>query len=127
MPPDDELDTLFAALANRERRRMLDLLQAQPGLTVVALAQHFAMSSVGVLKHVKVLEAAGLVLAHKQGRERRLFFNAMPIQTVYDRWTDDYSRFWGGRVADLKSKLESKPAAQSLGKAAHSRKAERRA
>jgi predicted transcriptional regulator len=123
MQPDDELDTLFAALANRERRRMLDLLQAQPGLTVVALAQHFAMSSVGVLKHVKVLEAAGLVLAHKQGRERRLFFNVMPIQAAYDRWTSDYSRFWGGRVADLKTKLESKPAA----KAAHSRKADKRA
>ncbi|XVJ57888.1 MAG: helix-turn-helix transcriptional regulator [Tepidisphaera sp.] len=119
----DELDSLFSALASRERRRMLDLLQAKPGLTVAALAQHFDMSSVGVLKHVKVLEAANLVLAHKVGRERKLFLNLMPIQQVYDRWTDEYSRFWGGHVADLKAKLE----AHAAGKAGAARKAQRHA
>jgi DNA-binding transcriptional ArsR family regulator len=103
----DTLSPLFAALASPERRRMLELARETPGLTVAALAAHFRMSSVGVLKHVKILEAVGLLIARKQGRERRLFFNLMPIQAVYDHWTDEYSRFWGGHLADLKTRLES--------------------
>jgi hypothetical protein len=104
---------------------MLDLARAQPGLTVAALAAHFRMSSVGVLKHVKILEAVGLLIARKHGRERRLFFNLMPIQAVYDHWTDEYSRFWGGHLADLKSRLESGP--HAVADAPPARKARRHA
>lgn len=117
---DDALDRLFSALAHPHRRRMLDLLRERPGLSVRELSDSFAMSDVGVLKHVRVLEAADLVVSRKAGRERHLYFNIMPIQDVYDRWTDEYGRFWAGHVADLKDRLESRAAAPT-------RKAEKRA
>jgi DNA-binding transcriptional ArsR family regulator len=119
---DADLDLVFSALAHPARRRMLDLLRSTPGMTIAALAEGFDMSAVGVLKHVRVLEASGLVHSCKEGRERRLSFNLMPIQRVYDRWTDDYGRFWAGRIADMKDRLES-TASQS----SRSRKAARRA
>lgn len=120
---DDGLDKLFAALAHPHRRRMLELLRQRPGLSVRELGDSFAMSDVGVLKHVRVLEAADLVLSRKQGRERHLFFNVMPIQAVYERWTDEYARFWAGQVSDLKERLESRAAERSN----PPRKAEKRA
>ena len=101
------LDRVFAALASPARRRMLDLLQETPGCTVAELGGHFRMSDVGVLKHVRVLEKARLVLSRREGRVRRLFFNPVPIQLVYDRWTTDYSRFWTARMADIKERLEA--------------------
>ena len=112
----DGQDAVFGALAHPARRRMLDLLQAQPGMTIAALAAHFDMSSVGVLKHVRVLEGASLVLSHKQGRERLLYVNLIPIQLIYDRWTDVYGAFWAGRLSDLKDRIEhatSRKAAKS--------------
>jgi predicted transcriptional regulator len=87
---------------------MLDLLQARPGMSIAALSSHFEMSAVGVLKHVRVLERAGLVVSEKRGRERRLYFNVVPIQQIHDRWTDQYSEFWATRVVDLKARLESR-------------------
>lgn len=87
---------------------MLDLLQAAPGMSIAALSSHFEMSSVGVLKHVRILESAGLIHSEKRGRERHLYFNPMPIQAIYDRWTDQYSQFWASRLADLKTRMESK-------------------
>lgn len=104
---DAALDSLFAALAHPARRRMLDLLQQRPGSSIATLTEHFRMSGVGVLKHVKILEAAGLIHSHKSGRERHLFFNVIPIQQVYDRWTDRYSQFWAGRMLDLKDRIEA--------------------
>lgn len=104
---ESALDLVFAALASAERRRMLDILQAEPGLSVATLSSRFAMSAVGVLKHVGVLERAGLIVSRREGRERRLYFNLMPIQLVYDRWSDRYSSFWAGRLADLKHRLEA--------------------
>lgn len=117
---DEALDKLFAALAHPHRRRMIDLLRERPGLSIRELADGFEMSGVGVLKHVRVLEAADLIVSRKEGRERRLFFNLMPIQDLYERWTDEYGRFWAGRISDLKQRLESKALP-------HSRKAEKRA
>lgn len=105
---DDELDAVFAALAAPARRRMLDLLQATPGSTIAALAAHFDMSAVGVLKHVRVLERAGLLLTRKHGRERLLFVNLVPIQLIYDRWTNAYASFWSEQVVDLKQRLEGR-------------------
>lgn len=87
---------------------MLDLVQQDPGQTIVALAAHFDMSSVGVLKHVRVLEAAGLLLTHKHGRERLLYVNLVPIQQIYDRWTNTYASFWSTQMVDLKERLESR-------------------
>lgn len=102
-----DFDAIFAALAHADRRRMLDLLVQAPGLSVRALSSHFACSRVMVLKHLRVLAAAELVISERAGRERRLYFNPMPIQLIYDRWTDQYSGFWAARLADLKTRVES--------------------
>jgi|GEM_PF-1091691 len=105
---DDVLDAVFAALAVPARRRMMDLVQAAPGSTIASLASHFEMSAVGVLKHVRVLERAGLLLTHKHGRERLLYVNLVPIQMIHDRWTNAYASFWAEQVVDLKQRLESR-------------------
>lgn len=101
------LDQTFSALAHAGRRKMLDLLSEAPGMSVKALAAHFDMSRVGVIKHLRVLEDAQLVLSRKEGRTRRLFFNSVPIQQIYDRWTDEYSSFWASRMMDIKGRLEA--------------------
>lgn len=100
------MDSVFAALAHPARRRMLDILVGMPGCSVNDVAKYvvpqFPMSRIGVLKHLRVLEEAGLVVSQKQGRVRELYFNAAPIQLVYDRWTSQYSRFWAAHVNDIK-------------------------
>ena len=114
-PADDVLtseDLVFHALAHRARRRMLDLLKQAPGMTVQGLASHFEFSRIATIKHLARLEDAQLVLSKKDGRSRRLYFNPMPIQLVYDRWTDEYSSFWSGRIADLQQRVEARAAAR---------------
>ena len=103
---EDALDKVFQALAHSERRRMLDLIKAQPGCCVNDVAARFEMSRIGVMKHLKVLEVANLVLARKVGRERQLHFNAVPIQLIHERWTTEFSQFWASRLTQLKYKLE---------------------
>ena len=105
-PPS--LDTVFAALAHADRRRMLDLLVEAPGLSVKALSTHFDVTRIQVIKHLRTLEAAGLVLSEKEGRTRRLFFNPIPIQQIYDRWTDQYASFWSGRMTDIQARVEAR-------------------
>lgn len=102
----DAMDSVFAALAHPARRHMLDILVGMPGCSVNDVAKYaiprFPMSRIGVLKHLRVLEQAGLVISQKQGRVRELYFNASPIQLVCDRWTSQYSRFWAAHVNDIK-------------------------
>ena len=105
---DDHTDALFAALAHRDRRRMLDLLLQAPGMTVKAMASHFPMSRIAVMKHLKVLEEAGLLQSEKVGRARHLFLDPTPLQAVYDRWTTELSAFWASRMADLKARVEAR-------------------
>jgi len=105
--PEPQIDAVFAALANPVRRRILDLLVDHPGMTVKAVASHFDISRIAIMKHLTTLEAAELVLSRKSGRERHLFFNALPIQQVYDRWTDQYSTYWASRIADIKTRVET--------------------
>lgn len=102
-----QTDSVFAALAHPARRRILDLLKAHPGMTVKAVASHFQISRIAVMKHLAALEDAGLILSEKHGRERRLFFNPVPIQQIYDRWTDQYSAFWAGRMTDIQARVEA--------------------
>lgn len=105
----EQCNLLFAALAHPARRQMLDLVQAAPGMTIKALTSHFPeLSRVMVLKHIRALEACELLLSKKEGRSRLLFFNPIPIQVIYDRWTDRYAAFWSGRMADLKDRVESR-------------------
>ena len=109
-PREPSTDALFGALANAERRRMLDLLRERPGMHIAALGTHFAMSDVAVLKHVRVLEVAGLVIRARIGRARRLYFNVMPIKSIYDRWSDEYSTYWANEIIDIKSRVEGRAA-----------------
>jgi DNA-binding transcriptional ArsR family regulator len=110
MPRSD--DHVFAALAHPVRRKMLDLLQQHPGLSIADLARRFRLSGVGALKHVRILQRARLVIARPptSGRAKPLYFNPVPIQLIYDRWTTDYSAFWSARLADVKERLESRSA-----------------
>jgi len=101
------MNQLFAALAHPARRRMLDLLTQVPGMSVKALASHFEVSRIAVMKHLKSLEQCNLVLSKKVGRQRQLFFNHVPIQLLHDRWSAKYSAFWSGQMLDLKTRVES--------------------
>jgi DNA-binding transcriptional ArsR family regulator len=104
----DAMDAVFAALASRERRQMLDIVLAHPGCGVHQVAAHFEMSRVGVLKHLRVLEAAGLVLSEKSGRVRHLYFNAVPLQLVHERWSDRYGALFAGRMTAVQQRVEAR-------------------
>jgi len=101
------MDSIFQALAHVTRRTMLDLVRDTPGLTVGALAQEFDVSRIAVMNHLAVLEKANLIISEKDGRSRRLYLNAMPIQDIYDRWTDSYSAHWADRVNIIKHAAEA--------------------
>lgn len=101
------MDSVFHALADATRRKILDLVKAKPGMNVNELSSHFEMTRIGVLKHLKVLEDAELVLSERDGRNRRLHLNAVPIKMVHDRWTTEYSAHWAGRLTRLKYQLEA--------------------
>jgi DNA-binding transcriptional ArsR family regulator len=105
---ESELDAVFAALASAPRRRLLDLLKRQPGSTVGALGAAFdgEMGRFGVMKHLRVLEDAGLVISEREGRERRLWFNVVPIQLVHERWTTELSSYWAAKLTQLKYRAE---------------------
>lgn len=103
---EEATDAVFQALASRERRRMLDLIRAHPGCIVVDLLSAFEMSRIGVLKHLRVLEDADLVVSEKSGRERRLYVNTLPLRAIHRRWSDEFDDFWAGGLLDLKRKIE---------------------
>lgn len=101
------MDAIFQALANRHRRKILDLVKSMPGSSVNDIAKYFDMSRIAVMKHLRVLEEAELIVSRKKGRTRELYFNSVPIQLIYDRWTTEYSAFWASQVTDLKFLAES--------------------
>jgi DNA-binding transcriptional ArsR family regulator len=104
---DRDMDAVFQALGNENRRRMLDIVKATPGITVGALAKEFDVSRIAVMKHLAVLEEASLVVSEKDGRSRRLYFNAVPIQMIHDRWTTEYSAYWAGQLTRIKYLAEA--------------------
>jgi len=106
VPEDD--DAVFKALADPSRRRLLDRLFDRDGQTLGELEEGFAMSRFGVMKHVRVLEEAGLVVTRKDGRSTRHFLNPIPIQLVADRWVDKYRDERVTALVDLKTALESR-------------------
>lgn len=115
-------DIVFHALANRARRKMMDIVKAAPGCSVNDLCEHFDTSRIAVMKHLKVLVAANLVISTKKGRTRELFFNAAPIQLIYDRWTTEYSAFWATQVVDLKYRIEQSGGKQKNNKSEKEKK-----
>ncbi|HYN93578.1 MAG TPA: metalloregulator ArsR/SmtB family transcription factor [Pilimelia sp.] len=102
-------DRVFKALADPTRRFLLDLLFARDGRTLTELESELEMSRFGVMKHLRVLEEAGLVVTRRQGREKLHFLNAVPIRLIHDRWIDKYTGARAAALLDLKAQLEDKP------------------
>ena len=102
---DDDL--VFKALAVPTRRLLLDLLFARDGRTLTELDAELEMTRFGVMKHLRVLEEAELVVTRRSGREKLHFLNPVPIRLVHDRWIDKYRERRVSALADLKSELEA--------------------
>jgi uncharacterized protein YndB with AHSA1/START domain/DNA-binding transcriptional ArsR family regulator len=100
------MDDVFKALADPSRRILLDALFREDGQTMTELQAHLEMSRFGVMKHLQILERAGLITSIKVGRERRHYLNPIPIQQVYDRWVSKYAGAWTGALTRLKYELE---------------------
>src|SRR3954464_2643353 len=103
---DDDL--VFKALADPSRRFLLDLLFARDGQTLTELESELEMTRFGVMKHLKVLENAGLVVTRKSGREKLHFLNPIPIRLMYERWTRKYAEPFVSALVDLKADMEEK-------------------
>src|SRR6202162_5828296 len=100
------MDDVFKALADPTRRSLLDELFKQDGQTLSALEQRRPMTRFGVMKHLKLLEEAGLVVTRRRGREKLHFLNPVPIRLVHDRWVSKYAEPWAAALSDLKHRLE---------------------
>ena len=100
------MNDVFQALASTSRRKILDIVKDNPGCSVNSVCEHFDMSRIAVMKHLRVLEDAELILSDKNGRTRELFFNTVPIQMIYDRWTTEFSSLWAKSLTAVKYKLE---------------------
>jgi len=101
------MTAVFHALAHEARRRVLDVLKAHPGIGVGELAGHFDVTRIAVMNHLTVLEDAGLVVSEKDGRTRRLYLNAAPLQMINDRWLDDYTGHWARKLTGIKCAAEA--------------------
>src|SRR5689334_12054571 len=99
-------DRVFRALADPTRRFLLDLLFARDGRTLTELESELEMSRFGVMKHLKVLEEADLVVTRRSGREKLHFLNPVPIRQIHDRWIDKYTERQISALLDLKAELE---------------------
>lgn len=104
---DDAQDLLFGALAHRTRRRILDVLKAEPGCNVAYVVSFFEISRIAVMKHLRVLEEAGLVVSRKEGRSRHLHFNPVPLQEIHERWTTEFSQRWASKLTRIKANIEA--------------------
>jgi uncharacterized protein YndB with AHSA1/START domain/DNA-binding transcriptional ArsR family regulator len=100
------MDDVFRALADPTRRSLLDALFKQDGQTLSALERRLPMTRFGVMKHLKLLEEAGLVVSKRRGREKLHFLNAVPIRLIHDRWVSKYAERWAAALSDLKRRLE---------------------
>jgi len=100
------VDEVFKALADPTRRELLDELFRADGQTLSALEERLPMTRFGVMKHLKQLEEAGLVVTRRRGREKLHFLNPVPIRLIHDRWVSKYAEPWAAALSDLKEKLE---------------------
>ncbi|HSK16907.1 MAG TPA: metalloregulator ArsR/SmtB family transcription factor [Gaiellaceae bacterium] len=100
------MDAVFKALADPTRRSLLDELFEQDGQTLSALEARLPMTRFGVMKHLRVLEEAGLVATRRRGREKLHFLNPVPIRLVYERWVSKYAEPWAATLSGLKTRLE---------------------
>ncbi len=100
------MEKIFKALSDRSRRKILDSLKNNPGMNVNELTELFSFSRYAVMKHIKILEEANLLVAEKQGRQKKLYLNAFPIRTIYDRWISGFSKLWTSKLSEIKYQLE---------------------
>jgi DNA-binding transcriptional ArsR family regulator len=100
------MDEVFKALADPTRRSLLDRLYREDGQSLKALEAGLEMTRFGVMKHLRVLEEAGLVTARKSGREKLHFLNPVPIRLIHDRWVSKYAEPWAATLTGLKDTLE---------------------
>ncbi|MEP7192332.1 MAG: metalloregulator ArsR/SmtB family transcription factor [Actinomycetota bacterium] len=102
-------DLVFKALADPTRRHLLDRLFECDGRTLSELESDVEMTRFGVMKHLRLLEDAGLVVTRRSGRQKLHFLNAVPIRLIHDRWIDKYTERHVAALADLKTELEEEP------------------
>jgi uncharacterized protein YndB with AHSA1/START domain/DNA-binding transcriptional ArsR family regulator len=100
------VDEVFKALGDPTRRELLDELFREDGQTLGALERRFPMTRFGVMKHLKQLELAGLIVTRRRGREKLHFLNPVPIRLLHDRWVSKYAEPWAAGLSDLKRDLE---------------------
>ena len=103
-------DHVFKALADPTRRLLLDRLYERDGRTLTELESQFEMTRFGVMKHLRVLEDAALVMTRRSGREKLHFLNPVPIRLIHDSWIDKYTERHVSALADLKHELEEEMA-----------------
>jgi DNA-binding transcriptional ArsR family regulator len=104
--PVSEESQVFKALADPTRRFLLDLLFEQEGRTLTELEQEVAMTRIGVMKHLRILEAAELVVTERSGREKLHFLNPVPIRLIHDRWINKYTGHRVSALVQLKQRSE---------------------
>src|SRR6202035_5812520 len=102
------MDAVFRALADPTRRSLLDTLFKEDGQTLSALEERLPMTRFGVMKHLKLLEEAHLVVTRRRGREKLHFLNVVPIRLLHDRWINKYTEPWASSLTNLKRTLENK-------------------
>ena len=102
----ENLSPVFKALADPTRRELLARLFERDGQSLSALKEGLPMSRFGVMKHLRLLEDAGLVTTQKRGREKLHFLNPVPIRLIHDRWVGKYAEPWALALSELKQDLE---------------------
>ena len=100
------MDKVFNALAASSRRKILDIVKNNPGINVNKLTEYFEFSRYAVMKHLRILEDAELIVSKRSSRIKALYVNAIPIQTIYDRWISQFSALWATKLSHLKYQLE---------------------
>ncbi len=100
------MDLVFKALADRNRRKMLDRLYSEPGLTLSELIRDLDMTRQSASRHVSVLEAAGLIVAYLSGREKHHFLNPVPVVEITDRWLNKFTQDQAKALLALRNALE---------------------
>jgi DNA-binding transcriptional ArsR family regulator len=101
-------DRVFKALSDRTRRYLLDRLFVRDGRTLTELESELEMSRFGVMKHLRILENAGLVITRRSGREKLHYLNPVPIRLIHDRWIGKYAVRQVSALSALKRELEEK-------------------
>ncbi len=102
------MDEVFKALSDPTRRSLLDELFKEDGQTLGMLEARLPMTRFGVMKHLRLLEQAGLVVSKRRGREKLHFLNAVPIRLIHDRWVSKYAAPWAEALSGLKHSLEDR-------------------